>query len=176
MGFNLLFWGFLFQFDFRINGFDILPDFIGYFFIYLGLVKLENSSSFFRSAKKMAFPLIFLSMPGLIEVKLQGSFSLWMLIAVLVGIVVVIMDLIMVFNIFQGIGEMARSRNHTELFYKSGRRWGLYLVMTVLSCLGVFMAWLFNPIAVVLVIPFFIFSLIVFVLILAFIKEAERAL
>ncbi len=35
-GFGSIFWGFLFMFDFRIQGVDILPNFIGYLFMFLG--------------------------------------------------------------------------------------------------------------------------------------------
>ena len=43
--------GYLFLFfNFEINGIDLLPGFIGYIFIFVGLGKLANESIYFQKA------------------------------------------------------------------------------------------------------------------------------
>lgn len=55
-GFSKLFWGFLIiLLDFRIQGFDILPDIIGYLMIYSGLTQLIYLSEHFKYAKNTLF-------------------------------------------------------------------------------------------------------------------------
>lgn len=56
-GYSKLFWGFLILLlDFRINGFDIIPDLIGYLFISNGLGMLNTWNPHFEQAKKFALP------------------------------------------------------------------------------------------------------------------------
>jgi hypothetical protein len=46
-----LFWGFIFLFDFRLFGFDILPDFIAYILFVQGLSILAERSKNFIGGK-----------------------------------------------------------------------------------------------------------------------------
>ncbi|MDI6880479.1 MAG: hypothetical protein QMC95_16735 [Desulfitobacteriaceae bacterium] len=49
--------------DFRLQQFDMLPDFIGYGMIFYGLQQLAEQDDFFNKAKTPAGLLIFLSLP-----------------------------------------------------------------------------------------------------------------
>jgi len=61
-GFNKLYWGFLFiLIDFRINGFDILPDIIGYILFAFAFSALASGSSHFVLAGRYNIPMIILS-------------------------------------------------------------------------------------------------------------------
>jgi len=73
LGFGKIFWGFLFFFDFRIQGFDILPDIIGYWLIYIGLKELVSMSSHFAAAQKYA--VVLGSYLFLTYIKLQCQFN-----------------------------------------------------------------------------------------------------
>ena len=54
-GLNRIFIGNLFVFlDFKFNGFDIIPDFIGYLIIISGLTLLSQYHSKYADAKKFA--------------------------------------------------------------------------------------------------------------------------
>ncbi|HWQ77704.1 MAG TPA: hypothetical protein VN381_02750 [Anaerovoracaceae bacterium] len=54
-GLKTVFWGLLFTaVNIRIMGFDIVPDFIGYIIVIMGLKKIEAYEGRFTSAKRMA--------------------------------------------------------------------------------------------------------------------------
>ncbi len=58
-----LFLGLLFQLDFyAFRGIDILPDVVGYYFLYKGLKGLAKENDFFALANKLIYPLIALSL------------------------------------------------------------------------------------------------------------------
>jgi hypothetical protein len=58
-----IFWGFLFVFlDFTFDGIDLIPDFVGYIFIVIGLRSLSSLSLHFTHAKISAIILFFLSL------------------------------------------------------------------------------------------------------------------
>ena len=48
-------------FNFTINGFDIIPDFIGYLFIFAGLISVSKYCRTFSSAAAFAFLLLIMS-------------------------------------------------------------------------------------------------------------------
>lgn len=55
---NLIFIGYiLIFFHFKINGIDILPDFVGYLLIANGLGRLEKESELFVKARPWAFAM-----------------------------------------------------------------------------------------------------------------------
>ena len=62
-GFILLFWGLIFVFvDFRIERFEIAPDFIGFVLVALGCHSLWQYTPEFRTARHFALPMIPLSL------------------------------------------------------------------------------------------------------------------
>ncbi len=58
MGFGLLFIGYLFMFSFRYQGFDILPDIIGFLISYAGIRKLADYECGFDNLKKYMYCII----------------------------------------------------------------------------------------------------------------------
>lgn len=140
MGFKKIFWGFIFLFDFRIGGFDILPDIIAYILIYQGLSIIAERNENFEKAKSLSFPLIFISILDIYQVTIPlneiGNNSLGIL-GIIIGIVLVIINLLMVYRICIGIAEEARLINDTDLDTKAIHRWKLYLVnnIIILVCL-----------------------------------------
>ena len=60
MGFGFLTVGYVFLLDFFVPGrsFDYLPNFIGYFIMIIGLMKLSVYNKWFRNARNLLFPLI----------------------------------------------------------------------------------------------------------------------
>src|SRR5690606_14384419 len=60
--FRSFYWGFLLtMLDFRINGFDILPDILGFIFFAIGINALLAESEHFQQAQKFNLVMILLS-------------------------------------------------------------------------------------------------------------------
>lgn len=176
-GFDKMFWGFLFLFDFRIQGFDILPDLIGYFLFMFGLEQVINKSHYFALARKLTLPLILLSIFDLFEVQVpvyRLNFDVPNLLMMLVGIIYLISNVLMVFNITRGIAEMARFQRRYELENKSKQRWLYYLYLQMAVIISLLLALIAPMIFAVLIIPIFILSLIVNILMMFLMKEADR--
>ncbi|KIL36721.1 hypothetical protein SD71_06930 [Cohnella kolymensis] len=105
-GFRELFWGFLFLFDFRLNGIDILPDVIGYFVLYSGLVKLEVYSSHFTSSSRLMILLAFLALPDIYS----GWWYPGSTFNFVYHLAMLFLDLMAVYHLCCGVKELAVSR------------------------------------------------------------------
>jgi hypothetical protein len=71
-GFNRIFWGLLLVvIDVRINSIDLLPDFVGYILIVIGLGLLAPHHKWFRWARVIAIIMICLSLTDFVEVRLD---------------------------------------------------------------------------------------------------------
>lgn len=134
MGFNKMYWGFLFFFDFRIQGVDILPDVIGYWLIYLGLKEIVSVNSHFIEARKYTVVLAILSIFDLYQIQVPieqfNLNSIWG-IFMLMGIIIVLLDLLMVFHLCHGIAELAAEKSFGELENMALSRWKYYLYLRV---------------------------------------------
>lgn len=167
MGFHKMFWGFIFLFDFRINGFDVIPDIIGYILIFQGLSLLMARNINFQRAKNISFPLIFLSIFNIYQI--NGSGSMFGFFGIIIGLAILIMDIIMVYNICMGIAEEARKIENSELETKAINRWKLYLTYNIIFMIG----FIIPALLVVLFWLYIILSLVSFILILSLLKSAE---
>lgn len=177
-GFAKVFWGLLLVFlDFRINGFDIIPDLIGFILVYTGLAGLAEVQPRFGQAKKVAVPLLVLSVaeliPGQLQFTLSGP-SGWL--GFLIAIVVTALNLLLIFNICRGIGELASQEGNDNLTHKSNSRWQYYLWISV-AVLVLFPFSMVAPdVAAIFAIPVIVLGLISYLLILLLIREADRTL
>lgn len=169
-------WGFLFLFDLRLNGFDLLPDFIGYILFYNGLGKLLDRHPDFAAARKPVIALIILSLPSLIEFRAEDfAITPTFLFFMAVGLVTVILDLYMVYHICRGIAGLAEGRGATLLQAKANTRWTLYLVLAIIVQV-LMLSLAVSPLAALLVIPLFVFSIVVLILMMALMAESEKQL
>ncbi|WBW95606.1 hypothetical protein [Oceanirhabdus sp. W0125-5] len=134
MGYKNFFWAFIFLFDFRIGGFDILPDIIAYILFYSGLNKLSDRNENFAKGKVFAIPLIFLSIFDIYQVRVPfneiGNVS-YGGVLILLGIVHTIINLMMIYRICMGIAEEARLNSDYDLEEKALKRWKLYLIVNI---------------------------------------------
>jgi hypothetical protein len=175
MGFGSIFWGFIFFFDFNIGNFDILPDIIGYILIFSGLGRLQNLSGRFVTARKVALPLLLLSVFDIYKVNIplnNLSMNPTTLFFLLVGATTTILNILLVYNICMGIEEKANELSLWELAGKARSRWQLYLAFQLVFLLSL----VFVILIPLLFIPLFIFSIVTYVLILGLMKNAEREL
>ncbi|WP_202708819.1 hypothetical protein [Sporosalibacterium faouarense] len=175
MGFNKLFWGFLFMFDFRFNGFDILPDFVGYIFIFIGLKTLMNKNQNFSTAKNLALPLIFLSILDIFQPQNNAggvNITYGPPLMLVIGIAVTVINLIMVYKICNGISELAQQQEKIELSKKAMTRWMLYLINNLIILLG----FVVPGLVAILFIVIIIYSFVMYILMLLLMRESEREL
>lgn len=175
MGYRKLLWGFIFFFDLRINGFDILPDIIAYVLFYQGLSILEEKNGFFNKAKRFAFPMIFISILDLYQFTVPlnelGSISFG-ITSVIFGLIYIVINLLMVYNICLGIEEEARGINNFQLESQAKNAWNIYLISSIL----VFSSILFMGLLQVLFIIVFFVSIISLILMLRLMSAASHIL
>lgn len=140
-----IFIGFLFiflNFSVTINGtsISILPDFIGYIFLYLGIKELLSYSPHFVKAKVWALILAVyytavysLNLFGVIN---SNGFLAYILFAL--NIVGLIGEIYMAYHIIQGVDDLESSCENTDFNYLSlYKYWKLMIVFEVLSVLCV---------------------------------------
>lgn len=73
-GLKLTFWGLLFTvINIRIQGFDIVPDVIGYLLVIAGLGKIQAYEEMFSTAKKFAYLLVLLSLINVYQAPAQST-------------------------------------------------------------------------------------------------------
>jgi len=75
-GLKLAFWGLMFTvINIRIQGFDIVPDVVGYIMVISGLSKIRIYDDHFSSAQKPAYILAALALINIVQV--QSSWETW---------------------------------------------------------------------------------------------------
>ncbi|MFP4698652.1 MAG: hypothetical protein ACLFMO_08090 [Eubacteriales bacterium] len=125
MAYKNLFWGFVFLIDIRIGNFDILPDIIAYILLYIGLKILGNKNNYYETAKPIAFCMIFVSLFDLLHVNLG--------IGLLISLIIIIVNIIFIYNICMGVAEEARKTEDTDIERKALNCWSLYIVYSALN-------------------------------------------
>lgn len=178
-GFKKLYWGFLFiMLSFRLQGFDILPDVLGFFFLYGGLGILASESDFFQTAQKYTLPMIFLSILTIYEAPVQGGgvqFGFFGPFGILIGIASIVLTLLVAYNTFMGIREMAQKRDNADIAIEAEEKWNQFKLLKFASLLLYALIFV-PPIAFMFAIGLFIASILVTVGILRFINKCEEDL
>ncbi len=186
--FAQLFWGFLLIIlSFEINEFDILPDAIGYLLVVLAARTLAAHHPRFGTAYVIAIPLFALSVLDLAFAGVEfsgvassrGFSGLAIAASLLVGLVVLVLQLVMVFNVCTAIAEMAVARGLHGLAEEARARWTLYLAMTIAGFVATAVAFgLYRSGgeggAAALALLFFVFVLVVAVLFLKMLRRAQH--
>lgn len=173
-GFRKLYWGFLFiMIDFRIQGVDILPDIIGYILFAVGFGILALHSIHFSKARNLNIPMIILSIFSIYEVPAQNGgvqFSPLGFFGILISIASLILNLLVIYNLFMGIKDMAEERGQMDLYTESNKMWNQYLMLQIA---GIFMfVLIFIPLlGLISIIALLIASIILTVVIMGFIKR-----
>jgi len=165
------------MFDFRINGFDLLPDFIGYLLIFLGLSALVNLNEKFNKAKILSLPLIVISVLDIYQSPVQlnsGLLEPKAMILSIVGIISIILNILMIYNICIGIEEKAKESGNFVLGTLARSRWNLYLIFQIILLVMFVCNFVLKLTSALLVLPLFVFSVIVYIMMLNLITEAEK--
>jgi hypothetical protein len=128
--FGKVFWGLLLVvLNLKIEGIDLLPDFIGYILVAVGCRGLENASPCFSKACLLSGVLAVLSLIGFILV--DGA-------AIAYGIVVLVVDSAMMWFLLGGVMELAEARVRMDLFVRASNRRNAYVVMMSLYTISWF--------------------------------------
>lgn len=142
--FRLLGLGFLFEMiDFRIAGFDVLPDIFGFILFGKALAILGGKNEYFSRAKKLNPVLLILSVLHIYERPVQQSGThviLSNLPALVLGIAIAIMELVHVYDVFMGIRELAQKAGNLAIAQEADSKWAQYLGLEIAIILGFIIA------------------------------------
>ncbi len=127
--FNLIFWGMIFMFSPRIQGFDVLPDAIGFILIAVGLSGLTHLNPRFEKAGRLSLVLLPLSLLTLYQRPNEENLyniTTWYGIISVLSIFILILYLLLYYYICTGIAEAAEAQNKRELVEDAYGAWKRY--------------------------------------------------
>ncbi|MBO0588037.1 hypothetical protein [Sporosarcina sp. E16_8] len=177
---NKIFWGSLLVFfNFHIINFDILPNFLGYIVIYLGLKGLISYSDQFSKAKPYVLVLAAVSIPLIyqFEVNLTEQIEITTNSYILMAIYIVVafVQLGFVYHFMRGLLEIAQDAPFKPFEKKTGTVLRFYIILTLVTQIITLLILIPNafillltPIILVLAIMSFIVEIILLVLIRQF--------
>lgn len=173
-GYRLLFIGLLLiLIDLRINTFDLLPDFVGYIMIALGINELKTKGSSFSKATPFALILIFLVFPSLVGYEGIGLDTKSLpLLPYLLETVIGVFHLLMMYFIFAGTWQLANEYKD-DIWEKATKvRWNLYAIVHIIF-LSLFAFQFTIPTLKPLIVISLIIVIIVEFVMIVFIKKTE---
>lgn len=175
--FRNFYFGFLFvMIDFRLNGFDLLPDVVGYAFFAAGLSVLAERNFHFSNARTFNIVMIILSLFSIYERPVQntGGFNInFDPLGFLIGIASLIFSLLVIYHIFMGIKTMADEIEESSISEEAEQRWKqcLYLQLAVF---GAFLLIFVPPLAVVYIITMLVISIALTVKFMGFMNRCGQ--
>lgn len=176
-GLRKFYWGFLFiMLSFRIEGIDIFPDTLGYILFAIGFSKLSSRSDFFYIAAKYNVPLIILSLLSIYERPNRGGFIYYELLGgfgIVVAIIIFILNLMVIYNLFMGIQDLANQQSMAELEEEAEDLWCKYKILQI-STLFIYILMFMPVLGVVYIVCMFIFAIWVMIKIMKFIKICDE--
>ncbi|MCR3923311.1 MAG: hypothetical protein NUK65_12485 [Firmicutes bacterium] len=153
--------------DFRVQGFDILPDILGFILFAVGINALLAYSEHFKQARSLNYAMIFISI-----FFISGQSSSY---GLLLGIISIIVTWYLVFNIFMGIRDMAAQAGQVDLQEEAETRWHQYRQLLIASFVS-FILIIIPPLAFIMFFVLLIVSIIVLVGILQFLTKCDERL
>lgn len=164
--FGQIFWGLLLvMLDVKINNIDLLPNFIGYWLIAVGVGGLIESSDRFRPARWLSWALVPLSF--LTWLTLEDPWGILKLINTL-------LDCAMVWFLLGGMMDISLARDRFDLAEQASHRRIAYLIMTGLITLAGMVARLSRDVGVLVLILGVVIMLIVTVMILRLVYRVRH--
>jgi hypothetical protein len=178
-GFNKFYWGFFFiMIDFRLQGVDVLPDIIGYCLFATGFSILASRSSCFEKARSLNMIMIILSILQIYERPAQGSginFGALGPVGFIIGIAATILSLFVIYNLFMGIKDMASLQGQINIREEAEKRWTQYLMLQLAGLFAIILI-IIPPIALIFIIGIFVFSIVLTIVIMGFMKSCGTSL
>lgn len=194
-GLKLAFWGLMFTvINFRIQGFDIVPDIVGYIMVIIGLGRIEKYSGSFSSAKIAAYLLTVLSLFNIYQAPVQntaaapgmftttssvnfnaGIFGPIPWLAVLFLIAGTVANLYFACFMCRGMKNLLLSAGDNALAGVCDDRWKLILTAQIGVLVSMLIAMIGIPFGTVLAILFIILALIALILFLLLIHHTWKS-
>ncbi len=176
-GLNKLYWGFLFiMLNFRICGFDILPDVIGFILFAIAFSHLKEHSQHFSKASKFNIFMIILSVFSIYEVQNNNggiNFGILGPLSIIIGISSFILTLLVIYNLFMGMKEMLMNHDKHSLAVEAEERWSQYKALTIASILAFII--MFIPLLnIIYVLGLLIFSIVFLVKTMKYINSCKE--
>lgn len=173
-GLNKFYWGFIFiMLGFRIQGVDILPDIVGYLFLASGFNDVISSSSYFSTAAKYNIPMTILSIFSIYQRPVQGTgidLGPMGIFSIPIAIASFILSLLVMYNLFMGIKDIAEKQGQSDLANESDEKWNQYKMLqfaVLFSFILIFIPFL----GLVYIIVLIVLSIILMIGILGFLKN-----
>lgn len=177
-GLNKLYWGFLLiMLSLRIQGFDILPDIVGYILFASAFSDLASESTNFSTAAKFNIPMIILSVFSIYQnpAQVQGiNLGSLGLLSIPLGIATFVLNLLVVYNIFMGIKAMASQRGQFELASESDQKWNQYKMLQI-AAVFTFILIFIPMIGFIYIMVLFVVAIVIAVKIMGFIKRCKES-
>ncbi len=121
--FNQIFWGLILVIlDLEINGFDVLPDVVGYILVAIGSGGLKDISPKFRLAGALSWSLLFLSLLGFV---VASNF------ATALHFVHLAVNCTMMWNLLGGVMAFCDAHGRQDLTELASRRRVMYVILIV---------------------------------------------
>lgn len=145
---NMIGFAFLFLFiDFRIQGFDILPDLVGYIMFAYGTYSIMAFSGHFKRAFYISLPLLAISLTDLYQRPSNenlGPLNLGSLglLSIPLALVTIALSIAYAYYLFQGIIDVAYSKGLVSIAEKAGSQWRHYLFIQLATLLAPLMAFI----------------------------------
>jgi len=181
-GINRIFIGGLFIFlSFRFNGFDVIPDFVGYIFILSGLNALEEYSPLFKKAKILAAISFLLSFSSIYQVTYPlGETPRWLYFYTpTVGLATMLLHIALHYYIIYGIIALAESAGKENIQYNGRITFKVYCASRVIGfAVNIFALFLgaMQPVTSALIIAAVAIAFIVNICYLVFLRMSYNRL
>ncbi|WLD91735.1 hypothetical protein [Alkalihalobacillus sp. AL-G] len=177
-----IFWGFLLVLiEIHIIAIDLLPDPIGYYFIFSGISKIVEDYQFGKNAKNLSMFIIFISVPTVFLQQTTSlnqfgqitAFSIWPMYMIVLGI----LKLILVFYVFQLLMKIVNNLGAESLIRRASNTFKIYMsVMFVLTIFQSFTMNLSNDLLIALSVVFVVLSLIMEISFLLLIRKIGKVI
>lgn len=166
-----IFIGYLLLFlHFKINGFDLLPDFLGFIFIFAGLGKLSEESNYFKKARPFSVIMAVIEVVSLALMFVDVELNL--VISNSLRLVAAAMSLYIMFCIIKGIGDIEKNHNESLGYDKMMTVWKVSAVLQITTVLLTFFA---NELILAVLSVLIVGSLIVHIVFLVYLYRAKKA-
>jgi hypothetical protein len=163
-----IFWGLLLVIlDFKLNQFDVLPDFIGYILVSLGCGGLVAASGKFAIARNSCWALLVLS---LVEFIVTGD------LRAILGIVQLVLNCTMMWFLLGGFMDLSLSMGRPDLAEKAGNRRMVYVALTCVASILGFVAQQTRHISTLAIIVIVVAMLVLTAMILHLIHQIKSVL
>jgi len=161
-GFRSFYWGFLFVLiDFRIGGFDVLPDIVGYIMFASGFAALIRTSDYFRKGRSLNMAMIVLAIFSIYQPPAHGggiTVSPFGPAGLLIGLAALLISLFVVHDLFMGTAEVATAAGRIDLAKEARLRWSQFLWLQI-AVLGAFVLMVVPGLALMYIIGLIVVSI-----------------